>query len=216
VGGSEIRPYNHQVLLRRNEAFLSIPVHTDAPKSHSAVGRFRRRMHRWLRLHHVHQHRAIAHTVGITLILAGAIAIIVGMALGFFDWTGVPAGETSRTTGAFVANGPWPGCEDTASFKVDGRKYTTRVRSITTNGGFSPAGSYCGNYPIGSAVSIAYSPTNPAHASVQFNRPLLIWIAFLLLGALFVFLGWLFIPPPQEGPLEPATHRGSQGPDSLV
>ena len=191
-------------------------MNADSTKGLSSIERFRRRMHRWLRLHHVHRHRAVAHTAGSLLILAGATCLVVGAALSFFHWTGAPAGETSTTTGVFVKNGPWPGCEDTAAFKVDGARYAIQVRSFTANGGYAPRGSYCANHRIGSQISIAYSPTNPAHASVQFNRPLLVCIAFLLLGVLFVFLGWLFIPPTTDGDAEAPPHAGSQTTDALA
>jgi hypothetical protein len=107
-----------------------------------------------------------------------------------------------------VQNGSWPGCEDTVAFKVGGRRFTTEVRTFIANGGYSAAGSYCRHHQIGSKASIAYSPNDPAHASVQFNGPVAKWIAFILLGVLFAFLGWLLIPPPEGrdlGGLEYAT-----------
>jgi Protein of unknown function (DUF3592) len=144
--------------------------------------------------------------------LVGVVVVVLGIALGFFRWTGVPATETATTTGTFVHNGRWPGCEDTVAFKVDGRRFTTEVRTITANGGYSPAGSYCRHHQIGSAASIYYSPTDPAHASVQFNSPVAKWIAFILLGVLFAFLGWLFIPPPEGRHLGRSEYATTQGP----
>jgi hypothetical protein len=172
-------------------------------------------MHRWLRLHHVHRHRVAAHSAGTILILAGVAVVIIGVALALFDWTGVPADETATTTGAFVRNGPWPTCDDTVAFEAGGRRYTTQVRSLAANGGYAPAGSFCEHHRIGSQVSVAYSPTSPAHASVQFNEPVVKWIAFLLLGALFVFFGWLFIPPREEHP-DPLSQNGSPAPVAPV
>ena len=58
--------------------------------------------------------------------------------------------------------------------------------------------------------AVSYSPGDPARASVQVNSPLLRWLALLFLGALFVFLGWLFVPPLVTGLKTPAR---AQSPD---
>jgi hypothetical protein len=172
-------------------------------------------MHRWLRLHHVHRHRTAAHTAGIILLLAGTSVVAVGIALAFFHWTGVPADETAMTTGTFIRNGPYPGCEDTATFKVGDRRYTVQVRSFMASG-YSSAQGLCGGHRVGTQVSVAYSPSDPAQASVQFNQPLLKWIAYMFVGALFGFLGWLFIPPPREEHLGPSMQIGPENPAALL
>jgi len=142
--------------------------------------------------------------------------LVLGVGLGFFRWTGVPATETAATTGTFVHNGHWPECKDTVAFRVGGKRFTTEVRTTTTNGGYSPATSFCLHHQIGSSVSVAYSPSDPARATVQFNSPVAKWIAFILLGVLFVFLGWLFIPPPEGRHLDRLEYVSSMGPANVA